>query len=258
MQKMLISKMTMLALGVASLGWYPGVARAQSTTPPDLTALPVRFVHSVDAKKAKVGDLVTAKTMQVVALPSGDRIAKGTLIIGHVVEVAPYRFDSTPYVHQKPSQISIHFDKIRRGDSEIPVSLSVRAIAATYESEEAAYPQRTDDTDTLGTITLIGGTSYSPLDKMIQTEDGDAIAYNRRDGLFARLMPSGSAGSFQCEGTSTEQSVAIFSPDACGIYGFPVNYMPGNGHDGSGTFTLAARGRSAKLPAGSTALLQVN
>lgn len=259
MHKILVSKVALLALGVLTL--TVTAASAQSVTLPGSTALPVRFVHSIDSKKAKVGDVVTAKTMQAIALPSGGHIAQGALVAGHVTAVEAYRFDMTPYTHQKPSQISIHFDHIQQGNAEIPVSLFVRAIASTNDSREASYPHRTDDTDTLGTITLVGGASYSPLDKMIQTEDGDAIAYNRGDGLFARLIPAGATApgsSFQCEGTSTEQSVAIFSPDACGLYGFPGNYMPQNGHDGSGTFTLAARGRSAKLPAGSTALLQIN
>jgi hypothetical protein len=259
MEKMLVSKVATLALGALTLAVT--AASAQSVTLPGSTALPVRFVHSIDARKAKVGDIVTAKTMQVIALPSGGHIAQGALVAGHITAVEAYSFNSTHYAHQAPSQISIHFDRIQQGSAEIPVSLFVRAIASTNDSREASYPHRTDDTDTLGTITLVGGTSYSPLAKMIQTEDGDAIAYNRGSGLFARLMPAGATApgaSFQCEATSTEQSVAIFSPDACGLYGFPQDSMPQNGHDGSGTFTLAAHGRSAKLPAGSTALLQVN
>jgi hypothetical protein len=257
--KMLVSKVATLTFG--AFAFAVAAASAQSATLPGSTALPVRFVHSIDAKKAKVGDAVTAKTMQVISLPSGAHIASGAIVAGHITAVEPYRFDSLPYAHQKPSQISIHFDRIEQGNSGIPVSLFVRAIAGTNDSREASSPHRTDDTDTLGTITLVGGASYTPLDKMIQTEDGDAIAYNRRDGLFAKLAPGGagaSGGSFQCEGTSSEQSVAIFSPDACGLYGFPANYMPQTVHDGSGTFTLAARGRSARLPAGTTALLQVN
>jgi hypothetical protein len=259
MLKSLVSKIAMPALGALALAVT--AASAQSVALPGSTALPVRFVHSIDAKKAKVGDTVTAKTMQVITLPTGAHIAQGAVVAGHITAVEAYNFDTTPYAHQRPSQISIHFDRIQQGSSAISVSLFVRAIASTNDSREASYPHRTDDTDTLGTITLVGGTSYSPLDKMIQTEDGDAIAYNRRDGLFARLMPAGApapGATFQCPGTSGEQSVAIFSPDACGLYGFPENYMPANGQDGSGTFTLAAHGRSARLPAGSTALLQVN
>jgi hypothetical protein len=263
MQKMLALKIGTLAFGVANLAFCANAASvaAQSQSLPAATAVPVRFVHSVDAQKAKVGDTVTAKTMQVILLPGGASIDKGTVVVGHVVAVQPFHFDPTPYVHQSPSLISIHFDSLQKGDSVTPVNLSVRAIASTIDSREAAYPHSNADADPLGEMTLIGGTSYSPLGKMIQSDDGDAIGYNRKGGVFARLIASGSSGrgsSIRCEGTDTEQSVAIFSPDACGMYGFAGDYILENGQDGSGTFTLAVRGHSEKLYAGSTALLQVN
>ena len=263
MQKMLALKIGTLAFGVANLAFCANAASAaaQSQTLPAATAVPVSFVHSVDAKKAKVGDTVTAKTMQVILLPGGASIDKGTVVEGHVVAVQPFHFDPTPYAHQSPSLISIHFDKLQKGDSVIPVNLSVRAIADPDDSRQASYPHSNVDGDSLGMMTLIGGTSYSPLDKMIQSDDGDAIGYNRKGGVFARLIASGSSGrgtSIHCEGTDSEQSMAIFSPDACGVYGFAGDYMLENGQDGSGTFTLAVRGRSEKLYAGSTALLQVN
>jgi hypothetical protein len=263
MHKMLALKIGTLAFGVANLVFCANAASvpAQSQSLPASTAVPVSFVHSVDAKKAKVGDTVTAKTMQVILLPGGASIDKGTVVVGHVVAVKPFHFDPTPYAHQSPSLISIHFDKLQKGDSVIPVNLSVRAIANTIDSREAAYPHSNIDTDHVGMMTLIGGTTFSPLDKMIQSDDGDAIGYNRKSGVFARLIASGSSGpgtSIHCEGTDTEQSMAIFSPDACGVYGFAGDYMLENGQDGSGTFTLAVRGRSEKLYAGSTALLQVN
>ncbi len=263
MQKMLALKIGIFALGMASLALcaIAATAPAQCQALPQSTAIPVRFAHSVDAKKTKVGDTVTAKTIQVIVLPGGESIAKGSVIVGHVVAVQAFHFDPAPYAHQKPSLISIHFDKLQKGDAVIPVNLSVRAIASTIDSRDAAYPHSTDDTDHLGVMTLIGGTTFSPLDKMIQSDDGDAIGYNRKNGVFARLISSGYSGpgtSLHCEGTDTEQSVAIFSPDACGVYGLARDYMPDNGQDGSGTFTLAVRGRSIKLYAGSTALLQVN
>ena len=244
-----------LVLGVANLAVLAAAATvpAQSQVLPQSTAIPVRFEHSVDTKKAKVGDEVTAKTIQVIALPGGRNIPKGALLVGHVVALEAFHFDQTPYAHQKPSMLSIHFDKLQTGDAAIPVNLSVRAIANTIDSREATYPHSTDDTDHVGMMILIGGTTFSPLDKMIQSEDGDAIGYNRKNGVFARLIASGS-----CNGTDTEQSIAIFSPDACGAYGFGGDYLADSGRDGSGTFTLALRGHSVKLYAGSTALLQVN
>lgn len=244
-----------LALGVGNLAVYAAAATvpAQSQVLPKSTAIPIRFEHSVDAKKAKVGDQVTAKTIQVIVLPEGKSIPKGDLVVGHVVALDAFNFDQTPYAHQRPSMLSIHFDKLETGETAIPVNLSVRAIASTIDSREAAYPHSTDDTDHVGMMTLIGGTTFSPLDKMIQSEDGDAIGYNRRNGVFARLISSGA-----CGGTDTEQSIAIFSPDACGAFGFGGDYLANSGMDGSGTFTLALRGHSVKLYAGSTALLQVN
>jgi hypothetical protein len=263
MQKMFALKLGTLVFGALNLALYVAAATAPalSQTLPQSTAIPVRFVHSLDAKKAKVGDAVTAETMQVITLPGGEEIAKGTMIVGHIVAAQAFHFDPTPYAHQQPSLISIHFDKLQKGDAVIPLNLSVRAIASTIDSQEAARPHYLDETDRVGTIKLIGGTEFTPFDKMIQSDDGDAIGYNRKEGVFARLTASGYSGpgaSFHCDGTNTEQSVAIFSPNACGVYGFAGDYLSDNGQDGSGTFTLAVRGHSVKLYAGSTALLQVN
>jgi hypothetical protein len=256
-------KLGTLVFGALNLALYAAAATAPALSQalPHSTAIPVRFVHSLDAKKAKVGDTVTAETMQVITLPGGEEIAKGAMIVGHVVAAQAFHFDPTPYAHQQPSLISIHFDKLQKGEAVIPVNLSVRAIASTIDSQEAASPHYLDETDRVGTVKLIGGTEFTPFDKMIQSGDGDAIGYNRKNGVFARLASSGYSGpgaSFHCEATDTEQSVAIFSPDACGVYGFEGDYLSDNGHDGSGTFTLAVRGHSVKLYAGSTALLQVN
>jgi len=250
-----VSILGTLALGVTNFAVCATAATvpAQSQVLPQSTAIPVRFEHTVDTNKAKAGDEVTAKTIQVVVLPGDRSIPKGSLLVGHVVALDAFHFDQTPYAHQKSSMLSIHFDRLQTGDAAIPVNLSVRAIANTNDSKDATYPHSTDDTDHVGMMTLIGGTTFSPLDKMIQSLDGDAIGYNRKNGVFAKLMASG-----QCNGTDTEQSIAIFSPNACGAYGFGGDYLANSGLDGSGTFTLAVRGHSVKLYAGSTALLQVN
>jgi hypothetical protein len=263
MQKTIALKVTTLALGALNLalGATAAAVPAMSQSLPKSTAIPVRFDQFVDASKAKAGDTLTAETLQIIVLPGGETIAKGTKIIGHIVAAEPFHFDSTPYAHQKPSLIAIHFDKLLKGNTVIPVNLSVRAIASTIDSAEAARPHYLDETDRVGTITLIGGTEFTPVDKMIQSDDGDAIGYNRKQGVFAKLTSSGNSGeglAFHCAGTDSEQSVAIYSPDACGAYGFAGDYLADNGQDGSGTFTLAVRGRSEKLYAGSTALLQVN
>src|SRR5580658_644944 len=237
----------------------PCATSAVQTKVPTGTAFPVRFVRSVDAKKTRPGDRVTAKTLQVVMLSGGQRLPKGTLLVGHVVDAQPYHFNPEPYARQKASSISIHFDQIVNGNLILPVNLSVRALADTLESEWAPGPHYEDETDGAGTMILIGDDEFSPFDKTVRDDGGDVIAYNRKAGLFARLLPSDDPNSkshLNCGSTSTEQSVAIFSPDACGLYGFGSVSMPHAGRSGSGTFTLVSRGRSIKLYAGSTALLQ--
>ena len=232
---------------------------ATQTKVPTGTAIPVRFVRSVDAKRARSGDRVIAKTLQVIFLPGGQRLPKGTLLVGHIVEAQPYHSDPEPYAHQKASSISIHFDQIVNEDLTLPVNLSVRALANTFESQSAPTPHYQDETDGAGTMILIGGDEFSPFDKTVRDDSGDVIAYKRKGGLFARLLPSDDPASktrLNCSSTSTEQSVAIFSPNACGLYGFEGVSMPHAGRSGSGTFTVVSRGSSMKLYAGSTALLQ--
>jgi hypothetical protein len=250
----------MTALGVISLFLSaPCATSAVQTEVPQGTTFPVLFVSSVDSRRAHTGDRVTAKTLQVVILPGGRRLPKGTLLVGHVVNAQPYHFNPEPYAHQKASSISIHFDQIVNGDLTLAVNLSVRALANTLQSEWAPRVHYHDDTDGSGSMILIGGVEFSPLDKTVRDDDGDVIAYNRKDGVFARLLASddpASKTSPNCGSTNTEQSVAIFSPSACGLYGFGGVFMPHAGRSGSGTFTLVTRGSSIKLYAGSTALLQ--
>jgi len=243
----------MTALSVISLLLSaPCQTSAVQTKVPPGTAFPVRFVRSVDASKAHPSDRVIAKTLQVVILPGGQRLPKGTLVVGHVVGAQPNSLDPEPYAHQKASSISIHFDQIVNGDLTLPVNLSVRALASTFQSYWASVAYE-------GAKRLIGGNGFSSLDKTVHDDSGSVIAYNRKDGVFARLLASdnpASKTSLNCDSTSTEQSVAIFSPGACGLYGFDEVFMPHAGRSGSGTFTLVTRASSVKLYAGSTALLQ--
>jgi hypothetical protein len=63
--------------------------------------------------------------------------------------------------------------------------------------------------------------------------------------------------TLHCNATSTEQSVGIFSANACGVYGLDEASMPENGSSGKGAFVLESRHETVKLYAGSAALLQV-
>src|ERR1700733_194334 len=53
-------------------------AQERNTSP---TAIPAIFSHSIDSSKAKAGDTVIAKTIQVVKLADGTQVPKGSVII---------------------------------------------------------------------------------------------------------------------------------------------------------------------------------
>jgi hypothetical protein len=236
--------------------------KALGATAPSSTTIPVTFTQTLDAAKAKVGEEVSVKTAQVVQLEDGKVLPKGTVLLGHVTEARPFSFDPTPYAAQQPSRLGIEIDKIVTADGAVPIRVLVRALTSTLESDEAKSPHYTDDTDHVGVMVLVGGdASYYPFGKEVLNRDGDIVGYHKKDGVFAHLISSEYQtrySSFSCEGSNTEQAVWIYSPSACGLYGFDDMYLAENGlGNEQGTFRLESRHRTVKLYARSTALMQV-
>jgi hypothetical protein len=237
---------------LALLGSVAMVPAGRAITLPAQTTIPVIFTHTENAAKAKAGDVVTAKTIQVVLLPNGNQLAKGSLVIGHIVEARPFKFDDTDYAVQQASYLAIKIDQVVDKSGPSPVVASVRAMADPISSQEARSPHGIDETDYLGTVTLIGGAHFSPIDRHVTVGlDDDVVAYNKKQGVFAHLLPGGAS----CPGTQTEQSVGVFSPDACGLYGFASVHLSED--NASGTFRLASTHHTVVLYAGSAALLEV-
>lgn len=236
-----------------------GISLAHAVTLPAQTALPITFTHTIDAAKAKYGDVVAAKTMQAVVLPGGETVPKNTVIEGHVVGAKAFRFDETSYAKQQASELSIQFDRIVEHGTATPILVSVRAIANAAEAWDAEIPHGTDESDSVGTMELIGGGHYSPVgDKVYSSDDEEIIGYNKKHGVFARLLPAayaGKQGGFSCEGTRKEQAVGIFSPEACGAYGYSTVSIS-NGPT-AGSFSLASTHGTIKLYSGSAALIEV-
>jgi hypothetical protein len=228
---------------------------------PAPTAIPVVFTRAIDASKANAGDRVVAKTIQVVLLPNGTVLPKGAAVLGHVTGAHAFSFDPTPYAIQQPSFLSIHFDSIVTKDAVVRVSVSVRALANSVESEEAGAPHGVGEGDAVGTRIQIGGDTFSPLAKPVVNPQGDIVGYNRRNGVFAHLLPAVYTSRYShltCDGTDAEQSVAIFSASACGLYGFADVYMTENGNsEDQVTFRVESRRHTVKLYGQSTALLLV-
>lgn len=97
------------------------------------TVIRVELAKSVDAKKAKVGDEVIAKTMDDFLSDKNEVLApKGSQVVAHVAEV-------TPHEGKSASTLGIAFDKIvLRNGTEVPLKASIQAIGAP-ESNGPAF-----------------------------------------------------------------------------------------------------------------------
>jgi hypothetical protein len=229
---------------------------AQSASPSLLlnapTTLPIVFTNSISAKGSHVGDVVWAKTTQVVRLGQGVAIPSGAKITGHVAAADAFVYDPAPYAHQKDSYLSIHFDSIRVGPQTIPLNVTVRAMADPITSQEAQTPIN-HDIDPSGATTQIGGDQRYPWNAPVTSEDGDVVAYSRHGGVYAHLIASGG-----CDGSTVEVSVGIYSASACGLYGFDRTSAEETGSvSHPSTLTLVSAHHSPKIWKNSTALLEV-
>jgi len=216
------------------------------------TTFPIEFMNSIAAKSARSGETITARTTQVVRLEDGATVPKGARITGHILAANPFVYDTTPYAVQKPSVLSIHFDSIEVGDQVVPLSVTVRAMADPITSEAARTPIN-HDIDPSGATVQIGGDQRYPWNAPVTNEDGDVVAYSRKGGVYAHLIASGN-----CDGSSVEVSVGIYSASACGLYGFDRTSAEEFGSLAHpSTLTLVSTHGSPKIWKYSTALLEV-
>ena len=107
----------------------PTAARQEQTAVPTRIApgsvIPVQLTTTIDAKKAKPGDPVTAKVSMDLKTNGGEVIVpKDTQIVGHVTEAQARSKE------QKESQVGIAFDRAVLKDGEIPLPMSIQAVIA--------------------------------------------------------------------------------------------------------------------------------
>ena len=219
--------------------------------PPQAT-LPVVFTKTVSADRAKAGDVVHAKTLQAIRLAGGQVVPAGTDVLGHVVEAVGFAYDKTPYARQKESVLAIHFDSVRVAGRDVPLNVTVRAMADPLATWGAREPE-SSDLDPLHTVTQIGGDQLVPSQTEVVDRNGDVVAYNKRGGVYAHLIAHGG-----CDGSSMEVPVGIYSASACGLYGFTdVSARELGSVSAPSELALVSTRTSPKVWRNSTALLEV-
>jgi hypothetical protein len=207
---------------VAAAGIFPGQGHAKTTgAQPQLpvhATVPITFTKSVSAADAKPGDPIAARTIQAIHLADGRELPAGARVTGHVLAAKVFKYDNTPYAKQSAGTLDIQIDALDVQGVQVPLHVSLRAMADSTTSWESREPTSSDN-DPLATTTQIGGDLLVPSQKEIRDRNGDVVGYNKKGGAFAHLIAN-SRGPLSCDGGDTEQPVSLFSASACGLYGF--------------------------------------
>jgi hypothetical protein len=138
--KLPISLLTAVLLASTSLGQNQAQQNGGAETQENGTRLApgtiirVELAKTVDAKKAKVGDELIAKTMDDLRSDSNEVLAaRGSKIVGHVAEVSPHQGDSA-------STLGIAFDKlVLKNGTDMPLKASIQAIGWPQSNTASAY-----------------------------------------------------------------------------------------------------------------------
>jgi hypothetical protein len=203
--------------------------------------------------KSKPGDVVTARVMQDVPLPSGTTIHAGSKVVGHVL-------CATSAKHGGHAILSLQFDRLETSSREIPISTNLRALASMMDVEAARQPttgpDRGTSEDSWNTQQIGGDIVY---------RGGGPVA----DGLVVVGVPApngvlvrvSSAPGTTCRGDMSGgelQALWVFSASACGVYGYPDLTIAQAGRcDPVGQITFAASNRDFVIRGGSGLLLRV-
>ena len=119
------------------------------------TQLAAQLENSLDVRHAKAGDRVVLKTTQAIKQNGQTVIAKGARLIGRVTDVQQ-QMKSTGESH-----ISIVFDRLRSGATEMPITASILSITQARSSARADNAGTETVTMSQSSVSTRAGTSGS-------------------------------------------------------------------------------------------------
>jgi hypothetical protein len=207
--------------------------RTEATLAPGSTIL-AELNSSVDSKKAKAGDPITAHTSE--ALKSTDDrliMPRGTKIEGRITQATARNKGDKG---ENEAALGIQFDKaVLKDGGEIPLNVIIQALAAP-----ASYSAPSD----LGTSPRVGTTQTSPMRNAPNAPPGAQIP-SAGDEPESRPNSSQQAPS---------QSLDAKSRGVIGLRGITLNAEPANNRPAS---VVISNGKSVHLDGGTRMLLVV-
>jgi hypothetical protein len=193
------------------------------------TILPVTLNSALRSDRSATGSTITLTLMQDIPLGSGKTLRTGSKVTGHVVKTITLGRGSDE------SKISFQFDGLRFENRTIPITATLRAVASTVEVVAAQIPTGSED-----------GVSEVPWSLVKIGEDQ------------IHTSPEGSAEcGLGSNASHTPQAFWLFSPDACGAYGFGNLRIIQSERTEPREVTLASNRKAVNIEKGSAMLLRV-
>jgi hypothetical protein len=215
--------------------------------------VPVELAKSIDSKKAKVGDEVTAKVLSDVRSSSGVAIQKGSKLIGKVTEAsARSNGDAT-------SALGIAFDRaVLKNGSTLSLVSTIQAVIAPPRPAPLAS---TDDTSAGGGYGAGGPASGSGPLGAAGSATG-AVANTAGSAVGAVGNTAGSAVGNAAGDVTSTTNVGANAPiitaqtrGVVGIKGLELNAASQTSAYGS---VLSGDGKNVKLDSGTRLLVNVS
>ncbi len=221
--------------------------RAQDAIPAGVL-LPVRLNSSLDSGRVKPGRVITARVMEEVRLSSGFIIPVGAEVIGHVVEVKRLQVKQ---MQGSAEEVSVRFDRVVTSNRTISITTHLRALASMMAVDQAQVPTTGPDRGTA--------------ENEWETEQIGSDDFYFRNNPAARslftdvVVPPVSRCKTESEGGELPHLLWVFSPRACGAYGFSHLAIAHAGRTyPQGEITLASDDGNVNVRAGSGMLLRVD
>ena len=225
----------------------------------DGTAINAALNSSVDSKKCKPGDEVTAHTTEAIKSQGKTVVPKGSKLVGHVTRA------SARGKGDADSALGIAFDKaVLKGGQEIPLNGSIQALA----SAETAAGAAGSDVDAIGGAGASGGgraaggggalggvrsTAGGAVGTVTNTAGsaastaGGAVDATARTTTGVAGSTAGAVGGLNAAGQFASNSRGVF-----GLNGLNLNAAGSNSAEGS---LITSGGKNVRLDSGTRMLV---
>ena len=232
---------TLWAAGPAAQAPQPSETTGSEASLAGVMVINAELNSSVDSKKAKPGEQITAHITETVKSTDGRTILpKGTKLIGHITKASARSND------QGEAMLAIQFDKaVMKDKQEVPLNNVVIQAVAAPAQQSAAY------SSDIGRATAPGSTSAPSNNPSMSGSRGA-----RPEGTpTPQTYPSGGSNGGDANGSGESNSAGPLPANAHGVYGFEGLRLSANAN-GEGT-VLTSSAKNVHLDGGTRLLLMV-